>query len=195
MQENRSFDSYFGTYPGANGLPATNGRFTVCNPDPASGQCVAPYHDSADVNGGGPHRAPNFVADLDGGKLDGFEASAEKGNRGCGNANNPTCTNSTAPDVMGYHDAREIPNYWAYAQHFVLQDAMFEPNSSWSLPAHLFEVSDWSATCTADTPMSCQDELINPGYPPRGHRGTTASTPGPTSRTCFTRTTSAVATT
>ena len=38
---------------------------------------------------------------------------------------------------MGYHDAREIPNYWAYAQSFVLQDDMFEPNSSWSWPERL----------------------------------------------------------
>ena len=166
MQENRSFDTYFGTYPGVNGLPASNGQFTVCNPDPARSTCVAPYHDSADVNGGGPHGAPNFVADVNGGKLDGFEASAEKGNRGCGNTNDPNCTNSTAPDVMGYHDAREIPNYWAYAQNYVLQDAMFEPNSSWSLPAHLFEVSEWSAKCTADSATSCTDELTNPGYHP-----------------------------
>ena len=36
---------------------------------------------------------------------------------------------------MGYHDAREIPNYWTYAQDFVLQDHMFEPDASWSLPA------------------------------------------------------------
>jgi len=50
-------------------------------------------------------------------------------------------------DVMGYHDAREIPNYWTYAQSFVLRDDMFEPNSSWSWPEHLFEVSAWSATC------------------------------------------------
>ena len=34
MQENRSFDSYFGTFPGAHGLPAEDGRFTVCVPDP-----------------------------------------------------------------------------------------------------------------------------------------------------------------
>ena len=32
MQENRSFDSYFGTYPGANGIPAG-----VCEPDPVNG--------------------------------------------------------------------------------------------------------------------------------------------------------------
>ncbi len=25
---------------------------------------------------------------------------------------------------------------------------MFEPNASWSLPAHLFMVSEWSAYCT-----------------------------------------------
>ena len=28
MQENRSFDHYFGTYPGADGIPMKNGRPT-----------------------------------------------------------------------------------------------------------------------------------------------------------------------
>ena len=33
---------------------------------------------------------------------------------------------------------------------------MFEPNASWSLPAHLFLVSEWSADCTQeDNPASC----------------------------------------
>ena len=53
-QENRSFDSYFGTYPGADGIPMKNGVPTVCVPTPTGG-CQAPYHDTADVNGGGPH--------------------------------------------------------------------------------------------------------------------------------------------
>ena len=51
------------------------------------------------------------------------------------------------PDVMSWHDAREIPNYWAYAERFVLQDHMFAPADSWTLPAHLFLVSAWSASC------------------------------------------------
>jgi hypothetical protein len=42
VQENRSFDSYFGTYPGANGIPAG-----VCEQDPLHGGCVAPFHDSS----------------------------------------------------------------------------------------------------------------------------------------------------
>src|SRR5260370_9422305 len=59
MQENRSFDQYFGTYPGADGLPTQNGQFTTCIPDPATNVCVRPYHDSSDLNYGGPHAQTN----------------------------------------------------------------------------------------------------------------------------------------
>src|SRR5580692_3531923 len=51
MQENRSFDHYFGTYPGADGIPMKNGTSTVCVPD-TSGQCARPYHDTNDRDGG-----------------------------------------------------------------------------------------------------------------------------------------------
>src|ERR1700686_289593 len=57
MQENRSFDSYFGTFPGADGIPMSNGVPTVCAPDPKTGQCVAPFRDSYDLTQGGPHGA------------------------------------------------------------------------------------------------------------------------------------------
>jgi phospholipase C len=57
---------------------------------------------------------------------------------------------------MGYFNGAEIRNYWRYAKDFVLQDHMYESNSSWSLPAHLFLVSGWSATCTNPyNPFSC----------------------------------------
>jgi len=156
MQENRSFDSYFGTYPGADGIPMQNGVPTVCVNDPQTGQCVKPYHNPNDLNGGGPHGQVNATADINGGKMDGFIGQAEKGRKGCDNSVNPICTNSKSIDVMGYHDAREIPNYWSYAQNFVLQDHMFEPNASWSLPSHLFMMSAWSAACSKQgDPSSC----------------------------------------
>ncbi len=163
MQENRSFDTYFGTYPGADGIPMQNGVPTVCVNDPATGQCVKPYHNPNDLNGGGPHGAANATADIDGGKMDGFIAQAEKGRKGCKDVTNPICTNSKSTDVMGWHDAREIPNYWSYAQHFVLQDHMFEPDASWSLPAHLFMVSAWSAYCSRPgDPSSCVNNIVGP---------------------------------
>jgi phospholipase C len=102
--------------------------------------------------------------------MDGFIAQAEQARRrGCKNdPNDPACSRRFLnPDVMGYHDAREIPNYWAYARTYVLQDHMFEPNASWSLPAHLFMVSEWSARCSIKgDPMSCVNALQNPGPPP-----------------------------
>ena len=163
MQENRSFDSYFGTYPGADGIPAG-----VCVPDAATGKCDQPFHDDNAVNHGGPHGQDNAAADIDGGKMDGFvNQAAAKGaaqKAPCTNPDNPDCVPGGEPDVMGWHDAREIPDYWSYAQHFTLQDHLFEPNASWSLPAHLFMVSEWSAHCTKATdPSSCTNALQNPG--------------------------------
>jgi phospholipase C len=158
MQENRSFDSYFGTYPGADGIPAKNGQFTVCVPDPRTHGCDRPYHDPSLVNGGAGHNRSDASADIDHGAMDGFVKSAEQGtSRGCSATNPPApeCLTTSTPDVMGYHDAREIPNYWTYAENFTLDDHMFEPVASWSLPAHLYLVSGWSAHCTSKSPSSC----------------------------------------
>jgi phospholipase C len=166
MQENRSFDSYFGTYPGANGIPAG-----VCEPDPLHGGCVKPFHDSSEKNFGGPHGTESSINDIDGGKMDGFVAQAEKG-LSC-TSTDPSCSpcntkeveaTGTCIDVMGYHDAREIPNYWRYAQNYVLQDNMFESGASWSLPEHLFMVSGWSAACMNGdpNPLDCVNTLSPP---------------------------------
>jgi phospholipase C len=170
MQENRSFDHYFGTYPGADGFPRDpNGEFAVCVPDPAKAVCQRPYHDTNDLNAGGPHGEVSAAADVADGKMDGFVAQAENARRrGCKrNPNDPICSQRAAnPDVMGYHDGQDIPNYWAYARNFVLQDHMYEPNASWSLPAHLFMVSEWSARCARrGDPMSCVSALQNPVNP------------------------------
>src|ERR671933_2533465 len=176
MQENRSFDSYFGTYPGADGIRRKKGVLTVCVPNPLTHQCVKPYLDHHDRNRGGPHQQINAAADVDGGKLDGFIREALSGRRNCADLTNPACTNSAAgqrkqaaTEVMGYHDGTDIPNYWAYAKNFVLQDHMFEPVQSWSLPSHLAMVSGWSAACgNPSNPMSCYSSLAaTPNRTPR----------------------------
>jgi phospholipase C len=176
MQENRSFDSYFGTYPGADGIPKD-----VCVPDPLRGGCQRPYHDSRDRNSGGPHDHLDGLLDIAGGKMNGFIARAESGRRVYCNKhiNAPECSLSPkAPDVMGYHDAREIPNYWSYAKHFVLQDHLFESNLSWSLPQHLFLVSGWSAKCSRlGDPTSCVNAVQAPGSPPGEPENTTGKPP------------------
>jgi phospholipase C len=161
MQENRSFDSYFGTYPGADGIPMSQGTPTVCVQDPAGG-CTRPYHDTADINGGGPHGEANAVADVDGGRMDGFIKERDKAKPTCASPDDPACSGTSTPDVMGYHTGAEIPNYWTYAKDFVLQDHMFEPVKSWTLPDHLYMVSAWSAKCKNRSPMSCVNNIVGP---------------------------------
>jgi phospholipase C len=161
MQENRSFDHYFGTFPGADGIPMVNGVPTVSNYDPVSGRNIKPYHDTADINAGGPHGNPAETTCVDKGAMDGFIVSAA-GGQVVTDTNSPAKKGDTS--VMEWHDAREIPNYWKYADSFVLQDRLFEPNASWSLPDHLFMISGWSARCTnPDDPMSCTSDINNPG--------------------------------
>jgi phospholipase C len=161
MQENRSFDSYFGTYPGADGIPMSAGRPTACVPNPAGG-CTRPYHDKADVNGGGPHGVANAVADVHGGKMNGFVKERATGLKGCDNPDDPACAVGATPDVMSYHTGAEIPDYWTYARDFALDDHMFEPVKSWSLPDHLYMVSAWSARCRNHSPGSCVNDIVGP---------------------------------
>jgi phospholipase C len=155
----------------------SDGRPGVCVPD-GRGSCVQPFHNGSDVNGGGPHSQVNAIGDINGGKMDGFVRQAVAGKFGCQILDDPACTIGSGTDVMGWKDAREIPNYWAYAKNYVLQDRMFEPNASWSLPAHLFLVSEWSATCSkAGDPQSCVNALQSPPNPPDPGGGAFANPP------------------
>jgi phospholipase C len=177
VQENRSFDHYFGTYPGADGYPRdAEGRIDVCVPDPRAGRCWRPYHDTNLFDAGGPHGLRGSMISENGGRMDGFVRAFEQIGNGCvRRPHDFACRQAERgsagqPDVMGYHTAQEIPNYWAYARRFVLQDHMFAPESSWTLPAHLFLVSGWAATCPdLHDAMSCRSDLEFPGGNAAGH--------------------------
>jgi phospholipase C len=182
MQENRSFDSYFGTYPGADGIPglAGNPGRIPCSPDPVTHVCVKPYHDTSDRNWGGPHGYPDALRDISHGRMNGFVAIARAGRRqACANPYAPECSLAPQkPDVMGYHNAHEIPNYWDYARHFVLQDHMFQSDLSWSLPDHLYLVSGWSAYCgVRGDPMSCHPSVRARGPLPEWPQSSAGKTP------------------
>ncbi len=157
MQENRSFDNYFGTYPHAVGIPGLGGHpgKVPCLPDPKE-RCVRPFHDRRDLNHGGAHFSGNAYSDINHGKMDGFVRNQEHSCHHC----------HTVPpdDVMGYHTGADLPNYWRYANDFVLQDHMFQPNLSWSLPAHLYLVSLWSAHCRSSAPSSCKTSVNHPSH-------------------------------
>src|SRR5438132_2459366 len=145
MQENRTFDHYFGTFPGAAGIPVdSNGHFTVCIPTKTVGVCARPYHNPNLRNTGGPHMLASALADIHGGKMDGFVRQAS----------------TAGTEVLGFHDQRELPFYWSMAQQYMLQDHLFAPSLGWSPTTHSDMVSGWAATCSdVNDPMSCVSNL------------------------------------
>src|SRR4029078_8619386 len=104
--------------------------------------------------------------------MDGFVRSVVNAKANCVVYATPECADGPvdATDVMGYHVASDIPNYWPYAKNYVLQDHMFESVASWSAPAHLSMVSGWSADCASHDPNSCVNDIHTPG--PRPHNQT-----------------------
>jgi phospholipase C len=184
IQENRSFDHYFGTYPGADGFPSP----LPCLPSSwYPNKCFTPYENHNVIQQGGPYANPYQVADIDGGKMDGFVIEREKELEveGCkppagvrrhsarqldylqsvdDNEGIPrrydesTCIS----DVMGYHDGTDLPNYWAYAKNFVLFDHFFESVHSQSHPSHLESFSGWTAFCKQLSPPDVQSCVSSP---------------------------------
>jgi phospholipase C len=163
VQENRSFDHYFGTFPGADGIPSP----APCLPDMwHPGRCDRPYHSDIDSNQGNAHGNKWQTLSIDGGKMDGFVDAREQFlGPGCQAGEGTRSVRGSyvddegivrdgrcIVDVMGYHDGTDIPNYWAYASNYVLMDHFFESVVSWSQPNHLGIFSGWSAKCTQEDP-------------------------------------------
>ena len=103
LQENHTFDNYFGTYPGVDG---TVGR-KICLPETVgSTKCVAPFHDPSLVPVDMNHNWKSAHADFDGGKMDGFIYS------------------EGSTETMGYYEQADIPHYWTATGNYVVCDTV-----------------------------------------------------------------------
>lgn len=126
MQENHSFDNYFGTYPGADGIPEG-----VCMPvDPRKGPkpCVKPFRiGNRPVQDIG-HSSDIHRAQYRGGRMDGFIAAHSQGG-------------ADGRIAMGYYDRRDLPFYWKIADEYVLFDRFFSSARGGSIRNHMFWVT------------------------------------------------------
>jgi phospholipase C len=120
LKENRSFDNYFGTFPGADG--ATSGTISTGQRiSLAQAPNVMPHDIGHDW--GSAHTA------MDNGRMDRFDLVGE--------ASGP---NGELLSMTQFLDA-DIPNYWSYAEHFSLADRMFSSLAGPSFPNHLYAVA------------------------------------------------------
>jgi phospholipase C len=137
MQENHSFDNYFGTYPGADGPPAG-----TCLPrsfQDASLGCSGPVHVGGHAVSGLGSDPKLFARQFRAGRMDGFVAAYRVG-RGLGGLPNP----------LGYYDDRDLPFAWNLADRFVLFDRFFSSARGGSLWNHLFAISATPGNRAAD---------------------------------------------
>jgi phospholipase C len=123
MQENRSFDHYFGTFPGARGfkdptaIRLPNGRPVFQQPDPANPDgYLEPWHMSTITTGAA--RVPSLSHDWrdqhaswNQGAMDGWLLTHIASD---GDVNGSY--------TMGYYTEEDIPFHWALAKAFTLAD-------------------------------------------------------------------------
>jgi len=123
IKENRTFDNYFGTFPGADG--ATSGTIST-------GQTIALGHTPDRTGHDIDHSYEATIKAMDNGKMDQFDLI------GGGNKNG---------EMLAYTQmtGKDIPNYFAYAKNFVLADHMFSSLTGPSFPNHLYTIGAQSA--------------------------------------------------
>lgn len=132
IKENHSFTQMFGNFPGVNGQ-TTTGVVKINGVDQTIPLNVAP---DKPVNY--CHLFNCAAKDYDGGAMDAFNL----GDKAC-----------ASPPYLCYQENNQstIPNYWSYAQHFVLGDEMFSSLQGPSFPNHLYTVA---AASGPDAPHS-----------------------------------------
>src|SRR2546423_1275113 len=117
IKENRSLEDMFGTFPGADGTRVANdkGKSRPLVHGPMYDQRLP--HDL-------PHDYIAALKDYDHGKMDGF-------------------TQSPASARYAYTQLtkNQLPNYWHWAQHFVLADHFFASVNGPSFPNHLYAIA------------------------------------------------------
>lgn len=127
MQQNHTFDNYFGTYPGANGIPDG-----VCMPASLSNEenlpCVAPYKITNEPITDLSHSDTTFTNQFQNGQMNGFVHALNR-------------LNQDGELSMGYFDDTHIPFYWNLADQYVLFDNYFSSAHTGSITNRMYSVA------------------------------------------------------
>ena len=135
-QENRSFDSYFGTFPGAENLASPLAQTQGFRQyDPLGKQWVTPFRidtpDTADAD----HSRPALITKSDDGRMDLFVSTEEFGLLAKGYSREDA--QRVGLLTMAFEDCDMIPYLWQYAHNFTLFDHFFQAMYGPSTPGNI----------------------------------------------------------
>lgn len=153
MQENHTYDNYFGTYPRGNGFPAH-----VCVPiDPQKPHrgCVRPFHLGSNrvVPADPAHSTATARQQFNHGRMNGFVSALDR-------------VNQDGRLTMGYRNGRDLPYYWNLAGQYVLYDRFFSSALADNFINHLF----WVTGGPAGEPAVPRGAELGNALPLRGGR-------------------------
>ena len=126
IQENRSFDNLFATFPGADGTKTGIGKCAVspkCPNGTTTIKLTVANLDGWDL----PHGHHDFMTEYDGGKMDGFNQVNKGGEGQYGLAHNIP---------YQYINPAQVKPYWTMAKQYGLADHMFQTQGSGSFVGH-----------------------------------------------------------
>jgi len=136
-QENRSFDSYFGSFPGVDNLATAEARAHGFRQYDSIGHTwVTPFllkaADSADAD----HSRTALLAKADAGRMDHF-VSWEEDNLVANSGASPGFARQVGMLTMAHEDCSTIPFLWMYAHHFTIYDHIFQAMYGPSTPGNI----------------------------------------------------------
>ena len=127
MQENHTFDNYFGTYPGAEGFP--EGTCVPVNPfDPDNLECIEPFPIGNLPIEDLDHSRSTYRLQYNEGRMNGFIHALN-------------IRNQDGSLAVGYYDDQDIPFYWNLADDYVLFDQFFSSAAAGSFLNHVYWVT------------------------------------------------------
>jgi phospholipase C len=136
IQENRSFDNFFSTFPGADGTAGgcmkPPSALVTAHKHRGSGGCPSgdEYVPLAKVDLIEPcdwgHSYKNVIVDYDNGLMDGFGLEGQ----------GQVCKGKAGTHVYQYVDPQQIAPYWDIAEQWVLADHLFQTQGSGSFTGH-----------------------------------------------------------
>lgn len=139
VKENRSFDNMYGAFPGANGAAFGSDLGEIRPLTPAVDRTRADF----------PHDYPTSIGSINDGKMDGF-------------------VTGHISDEYAYTRYRpeDIPNYWHWAEEYVLADNFFASAQGPSFPNHLFTIAATSGGTVSNPGRDLEllEEQLAAGY-------------------------------
>ena len=166
-QENRSFDAYFGSFPGVDNLATVEARAHGFRQYDAIGKTwVTPFlltnaPDSRDAD----HSRKALIAKSDGGRMDHF-VSFEETKLVNSSGYSPQAARQLGILTMAHEDCSTIPYLWMYAHRFTIYDHIFQAMYGPSTPGNIDLIAGQSGqTQAARHPDQASQFDSGPGEP------------------------------